>query len=75
MKQMLFFIPLGLVLALPVNAWACSVCFSGTDENRLAFILTTAFMSFMPFFLVGGVVYWIVRQNRAASNHTPGPHS
>ena len=29
-------------------AHACAVCFSGTDENRMAFLLTTGLLTFMP---------------------------
>ena len=48
-----------LLWAVPGVADACSVCFSAREENRLAFIATTGFMTAMPFALVGSVVWWL----------------
>ncbi len=39
-------------------ALACPVCFQSTEENRLAFIGTTAFMTFFPLFMLAGLGYW-----------------
>ncbi|MGH0034561.1 MAG: hypothetical protein ACQGVK_06000 [Myxococcota bacterium] len=51
---------LWLVLSTPGLAAACSVCMSGReDENRLAFILTTAFLTLLPLALIGGVVMFL----------------
>jgi len=55
---------LALVWA-PRIGWACSVCTAGRDEaNRVAFIVTTAFMTFLPLFLIGAVVWWLCRRAR-----------
>lgn len=44
----------------PQIGWACSVCSAGRDEqSRLAFILTTAFMTFLPLLLIGAAVWWL----------------
>ena len=55
----------------PQIAWACAVCTSGReDENRLAFIVTTAFLTFLPLVLVGSIVGWLrarARQLEAAA--------
>ena len=49
----------------PRASWACAVCTSGTeDSNRLAFILTTALLSFLPLLMVGGIVWWLRRRVR-----------
>ena len=54
---------LGLALvafaALPDAAQACAVCFDASDENRQAFILTTAFLTLLPLGMVGGAGLWI----------------
>lgn len=56
-----------LLLAAPRAAQACSVCTAGREEeNQLAFILTTIFMSVTPLIVVGAVVLFIVRRVRAA---------
>lgn len=66
-----------LLLAAPRAAEACSVCTTGReDENQLAFILTTIFMSITPLLVVGGVVFFIVRRIRAAERaqvRSPAP--
>lgn len=49
-----------LLVASPRISEACAVCSNGTeDENRLAFILTTAFLTMLPFALVAGVIWWL----------------
>lgn len=55
-----------LVLATPEAALACPVCFDPREENRLAFLLTTIFLSLLPLGLVAGVGLWIRRRWREA---------
>ena len=47
---------------LPTEAWACAVCFSGEEANRIAYIGTTAFLTFFPLIMVGCSIY-IVRRH------------
>ena len=47
---------------LPSPAFACSVCYSANEPNRLAFIETTAFLSLFPLAMVAGITWWIWRQ-------------
>jgi hypothetical protein len=56
---------LGVLLA-PQAAEACSVCFSGQDQARIAFIATTAFMTALPLIVVGGLVFWLRSRFREA---------
>ena len=51
-----------LLALLPQSAFACSVCYSANEPNRLAFIETTAFLSLFPLAMVGGIAWWIWRQ-------------
>jgi hypothetical protein len=55
----------GLAWLTPVAAAACSVCFSGSEESRAAFIGTTVFLSVLPLAMIGGLVWWIRRRLRA----------
>jgi hypothetical protein len=56
---------LALPLLLPRLASACAVCSAGRDdETRLAFLLTTLFLSVLPLGIVGGAVWWLVRRSR-----------
>ncbi len=55
-------IALAVVLS-PQLASACSVCMSGKeDETRIAFIVMTAFLTFLPLCLIGGLVWWLRRR-------------
>lgn len=55
-----------LCLTAPDAALACSQCLSGrSDETKLAYILTTVFLSLLPPLAVGGGVLWLVRRARA----------
>ena len=62
---------LGAIAALllaPSIGQACAVCMGGAEEDvRTAFILTTAFLSACPLLMVGGLVWWVRRAFRAAS--------
>ena len=51
-----------LLLVLPASAWACSVCFDATEENRQAFLDTTIVLTALPLLLVGAGAYWVYRQ-------------
>lgn len=46
----------------PSEALACAVCFSGEEANRIAYIGTTAFLTFFPLIMVGCSIY-IVRRH------------
>lgn len=51
------------ILWSPQFASACSVCMTGkTDETRVAFIVTTAFLTFLPLGMIGGFVWWLRRR-------------
>jgi hypothetical protein len=53
-----------LVLA-PQAALACPKCLSGrSDETRLAYLLTTVFLSVFPLLMIGGLAFWLVRRAR-----------
>ena len=61
MRQWRFSGYLGLAgVLVTTSAFACPVCFQG-NENRLAFLITTVFLSLLPLGLIGGVVYWLRR--------------
>jgi hypothetical protein len=60
---------LGAVLVLPDVAHACPVCFDSSDENRQAFLATTAFLTLLPLGMVGGVGLWIRKRVRQAGDH------
>jgi len=47
------------VALIPETAHACAVCFSASEENREAFILTTAFLTFLPLGMVSGAGLWL----------------
>lgn len=53
-------------LAAPGAALACSVCIGAESaDTRIAYRAMTAFMTFTPLAIVGGVVYWIHRRFKA----------
>lgn len=55
-----------LVAALPDVALACPVCFDARDENRQAFLATTAFLSLLPLGMVAGAGLWLRKRAREA---------
>ncbi|MCH1569939.1 MAG: hypothetical protein L7S64_01240 [Longimicrobiales bacterium] len=57
-------VALALMAVLPEAAWACPVCFDSSDENRQAFIATTAFLSLLPLGMVAGAGMYIRKRTR-----------
>ena len=58
--------------ALPAQqALACSVCFSGRDESRVAYVLTTLFMTAIPVAALAAGIYWVVKKGNAAEGVVP----
>jgi ABC-type spermidine/putrescine transport system permease subunit II len=56
-------LPIAVFLALPSIAEACAVCFQArTDDTRIAFIVSTAAMTFLPLVVVGGLAWWVRRK-------------
>ena len=51
-----------LLLLLPQVAMACPVCFDRDDEARIAFLATTALLTFLPLGLVVGTTFWLRRR-------------
>ena len=47
-------------------AWACSVCFSATEQNSQAFVDTTIFLSLLPLVAIGVGAWWLHRQYATA---------
>jgi hypothetical protein len=54
-----------LLVVFPDAVLACPVCFSASDENREAFLATTAFLSLLPLGMVGGAGLWLRKRSRA----------
>ncbi len=55
-----------VIAALPDVAFACPGCIAGTEENRVAFLVTTGLLTFLPLLMIGGVVYWLRKRARRA---------
>jgi hypothetical protein len=57
--------------ALPgQRALACAVCFSGRDESRVAYLLTTIFMTSLPIVALAIGIYWVVKKANRADTST-----
>ena len=57
-------VALALLVVLPDVTYACPVCFDPREENRVAFLATTAFLSLVPLGMVGGLGMWLRRRAR-----------
>ena len=69
---------LAALVLLPDAVHACAVCFDASDENRQAFIATTAFLTLLPLGMVGGAGLWIrhrVRERAAEDGSSEPPQS
>ena len=52
------------IVHLPELAYACAVCFSGTEESLQAYYITTAFLTLLPVLMLASIAYWIYRKSR-----------
>lgn len=51
----------------PAAAHACAVCGAlGSDQNRLAFLAMTLFMTILPLALIAAGILWLARRGREA---------
>ncbi len=50
---------------------ACPVCFSSEDSSRIAYYITTALLTVMPFFLLGGLFFFIRSRVRQMEEESP----
>jgi hypothetical protein len=55
---------LALLAVFPDVAHACAVCFDSSDENRQAFLATTAFLSLLPLGMVAGAGLWVRKRSK-----------
>lgn len=65
MRTLIATLTLLVLVAAPRLAEACSVCGAVDDKTKDTFIFTTAFLTFLPLTIIGGVVFWLVRRVRA----------
>ena len=74
LRRALFSVLAVALVAAPSAASACAVCMSGReDETRVAFLVTTVFMSVLPLAVIGGLVWWLVRRARSQADATGPP--
>ena len=59
-----FVLSAAALILLPEAVAACPVCFDARDENRQAFLATTAFLSLLPLGMVAGTGLWIRKRTR-----------
>ena len=52
------------IFHIPVTAYSCAVCFSGTEESLQAYYLTTAFLTLLPVLMLASIGYWIYRKHK-----------
>ncbi len=61
-----------VVLLAPELSEACPVCNSAkNEESRIAFLVTTAFLSLLPLGLVAGILLWLRSSIRAGQQGEP----
>jgi hypothetical protein len=54
-----------LIFTTTSDLFACAVCGVAKEESRIAFIVTTGILTFVPLIVIGFVIYYIYRQVKA----------
>lgn len=55
-----------LALAVPMQVFACSVCFSGREDFLQAFYVTTGLLIILPPSILGTVIYYFRKKTKEA---------
>lgn len=55
------------VLALPDVAFACPVCFTGNEANRVAYYISFVLLTTLPLALISSFVYYLIRRAKELS--------
>ncbi len=63
------------LVVVPAAALACPSCVNTQEENRVAYLVTTAFLSLLPLAMMGGIGFWLWRSARAAARASAGEHT
>ncbi|MDD9944412.1 MAG: hypothetical protein OXU20_25430 [Myxococcales bacterium] len=67
---------LGVVGAFPETVSACSVCFSAkNEENQIAYLASTGFLTFLPLLLVGALLLWVRKRTQDTEQPRSPDHS
>ena len=62
-ERALFVLP--LLLLAPLETSACPLCIAAQDKNvQIAYMIASAFMTFLPLGLIGGLIYALRRRAR-----------
>jgi len=56
----------------PDAAHACAVCFDPNADHRRAFLVTTAFLTFLPLGMVVGTGFWLRKRAREVAVEEDG---
>lgn len=64
MKTIRATLTLGIASLAIQAGQACSACSVADEETRYAYYATTALLSFLPLFMIGGVVFYIAKKGR-----------
>jgi hypothetical protein len=65
-RRRLFATLLAAVLtALPAIAAACPTCGVGNGRNKMAFFVTTIFLSLLPLGIIAAGLFWLARKGRS----------
>ncbi|MBT3666535.1 MAG: hypothetical protein HN548_03580 [Opitutae bacterium] len=51
------------------TANACPVCFDANEKSRLAYYLTTAFLSLFPLAMIGCLVWWLKKYSEVSETY------
>ena len=52
------------IFHIPIVAYSCAVCFSGSEESLQAYYVTTAFLTLLPVLMLASIAYWIYRKHK-----------
>jgi len=73
LRRWVAIVVVAVALLMPEVALACPVCFDPRDENRLAFLGTTIFLTLLPLGMVGAMVTWVRQRSRKLDEEEETP--
>ena len=67
MRTLAAWMTVGVALLVPSLVMACPACTNTQEQNRVAYLITTALLTLLPVGMIGTLIGWIISESRKAN--------
>jgi hypothetical protein len=62
-----------VAVLVPSLVLACPACTNTQEQNRVAYLVTTALLTLLPVGMIGTLIGWLISESRKANQETQAP--